>query len=523
MEFYSFILAIIGTICALAQVCIAIFSQDTFKKWYDEPAVGAEQFDSERFIKRSKFLFAFLFLSVIVSFLLWLIPQQYDWIIAISYVSPLICLLLFVRYAFMAKKSFETPSIIAPRGLWEILFNKIPSYVENAEGPYRIVLTQVGDVKGDELGKKLRDLEGKEIESLTPNNYELVENAYKQHTLDSSGTPLYEFDVYNNIKSVPCSQEPGLIHGIIVFVGTANSNTSVTRALRELAKRNPYVPMAYYSFSNYPGDDRIPPFTKLTGKEPKDFVNYLVLRHYSRCGYWKKLCNKYHRVVVGGMAFFGGVLLVLAAALIIKSRFCQTPLPSVESIKKSNRVRLANVFFENDSPARIKVWKMEGDKVNNIFNSGDGGDLSDFPKDKDSMIRDVLKNQVACLWVPKDIRPFTVWDKNGKQLFGRYFVDSCKVVVFNDAGDSYEVGWYKNKVKNSSLEDNRIRFMYSFDGIYAVEVVYDPVEYYRLFRKLIHTNQYLAKLQQFLLAFELMNENSVECNNCLREEKTTTD
>lgn len=54
--------------------------------------------------------------------------------------------------------------------------------------------------------------------------------------------------------------------------------------------------------------------------------------------------------------------------------------------------------------------------------------------------------------------------------------------------------------------------MYSFDGKYAVEVIYDPAEYYTLYRELLQSNSYLAKLQQYLLAYKLIDKERESSN-----------
>lgn len=512
MDVLSLILAVIGAICALLQVFISIFSLDSFNSSLGKQTVDDEdEFeDSERFIKRSRVVLVLLFVSIVVSLVLWQIPQKYDWIEVVSYINPLVCMLLFSGYAIMAKRSFNTYSIIAPKGLWEVLFNKIPSYIEKAEGPYRIVLTQIGDIKKEDLSKLIiQGPKGENHPTLPAGDiFTLVKTEYEKATIDS-GKPLYRFDEYQNIKLVPSSQEPGLLtHGIIVFVGAVDSFSLVTNALARLAKNNPYVPIAYYSFSKYPGKTHTPPYTRLNNKAPKDFVNYLILRHYIRCGYWKKLCNKYHRYFVGALILLGSVLAYFAINPLSHIKAEQKPLPS-PSAKMHTATKLTTVFFEGDSPTRVKVWKKVKDKPKNIFNSGDGGNLSDWPQEHDSsMVMDIMKARVACLWIPKDYIPITLWTKTGKRIKGSYERND-KVYVFEQNKFAYSVSWRSNTVKSSTLEDNRIRFFYSYDGDYAVEIVYDPDQYYKVSRKLLRSSLYLSKLQQFLLSVEILDQNGL--------------
>lgn len=537
-DYISIVLSIITTLCAVVQFIFEFpFNEDFVKASYGlEDTSQGEDYDlDDRFVIRSWVILILFSVSIIASVFLWIIPQKYDYIIYVSYICPLVSFVLLVLYAAMAKKSFDTDTIIAPRGLWEVLFNKIPSYVDNSESSCRIILTQIGDISGCEhvldsvctknksgLNQTKNKNGGNEIRTTSLSKCAQVLELKCQQ--DKYDTPLYKFELYPNISQIPVSMESDmLIHGIIVFIGISDSYSSITQKLKKLASKVPYVPIAYYSFTNYPIRTSSLPYTRLNDKQPNEFVNYLIFRHYARSLYWKRLCDRYHQYMkVVLSALFICVIGVTIWSLLNRN-LSQTPLPAV-STKPNLDVRLTNVFFEKDSPARVKVWKSDSTrtKAKNIFNSGDAGVKSDFPDDNSSMVWDVLKAQVACLWVPKDFLPLTIWDKNGKRINANYLRKE-KLLLFGVGDSACSVKWHPNPQKISSLEDERIRIMYSFDGYYAVEVAYDPTEYYSLYRKLLHSNSYLAKLQQYLVAFEILDKNgllSAERNTGNRPKET---
>lgn len=517
-------LAAITTICAVVQVFIAIYSQAIYVKYKDgtdSPSHGSDS-ETERFVTRSRIVLVLFLVSVFTSIFLWCLPQRYDFILYTSRICPIVSCIIFACYAAMAKKSFNTDSIIAPSGLWEMLFNKIPSFVNDAEGPYRIILTQIGNMSdykyklSEEYKNKNNQKEQEDKDEQNKpqlDNYTLLENEYKQYQLDESGTPLYRFENYPNINNLLCMLEPDVkIHGIIVFIGSSDSYSTITQTLAKLGKKASYIPIAYYSFSDYPTGTSIPPYTNLKGKQPCDFVNHLVLRHYTRSLYWKKLCDRYHYYMKIAFYALSLFLMCWVVRYFISSYFNQPSLPALSN-DSVDLVKLTNVFFEKDSPARVKVWKLDStnDSVENVFNSGDAGNKSTFPRYNSSMVKDVMKAQIACLWVPKDFVPLTAWDKAGKLIDSDYRRKS-NLLLFEIGDSACSVKWHPNPQKISSLEDERIRIMYSFDGIYAVEVIYDPAEYYTLYRELLQSNSYLAKLQQYLLAYKLIDKERESSN-----------
>lgn len=524
MDIISLFLTIVEAICALSQILLTAFSVGLFQGTKNNPqkSTGQNEIDSERFSRNSKWLIGLCAISFLVSVLLWIIAPKTDWTLLVSSIISIICIISLAIYAGMVKKSFDTDSIIAHKEFWQMVFNKIPSYVEKTSGPYRIILTQVGKFN-ESIFQKPSD-QTKSPETIPDLSfYSVVKDAYKDKTIGSDNAPLYQFEEYRDIQKVPSSQGPDyLIHGIIVFVGVTDTYDSVTKALRKLARSNPYVPIAYCSFTDYPGDCHIPPYTKLDKNYPEDFVNQLILRHYVRSGYWKKLCNKYHHFLKQ-LSLLALSIIFLLILIWARNSFIRKPLPSSSS--KDCAVELTTVFFENDSPTHVKVWVKDTIIKNgkpetvvlNVFNSGDAGVKSKWPNDHESMVRDVISSEVACLWAPKDFFPISIWDKTGNKVRGSYHRKS-KQYCFNVGDKPLSVAWYHNPKKNSDVEDTRVRLIYCSDGKYAVEVVYDSQQYYSLSRKFLKSNEFLAKLQQYLLSFKLLYESNA-FDNCASVEK----
>ena len=75
------------------------------------------------------------------------------------------------------KQSLTTRTILAPQNLWQVLFNQIPSYIEETDGPLRICLVDIG-VK-DEKQEDANDI-CREAEEVIENKVETVKKEIKE-------------------------------------------------------------------------------------------------------------------------------------------------------------------------------------------------------------------------------------------------------------------------------------------------------------------------------------------------------
>ena len=46
--------------------------------------------------------------------------------------------------AVLGRNSLDSRNVLSPRSLWQVLFNRIPSYLEECDGPFRIGIVKMG-------------------------------------------------------------------------------------------------------------------------------------------------------------------------------------------------------------------------------------------------------------------------------------------------------------------------------------------------------------------------------------------
>ena len=73
------------------------------------------------------------------------IPNTY---IISTLITFLVLLVAFVYASIQGKKSLDSRAVMAPKELWQMMFNRIPSYLEECDGPFRIYILKIG--MGDE-------------------------------------------------------------------------------------------------------------------------------------------------------------------------------------------------------------------------------------------------------------------------------------------------------------------------------------------------------------------------------------
>ena len=281
MPIFSIVLTMISTLCAVIQVVIILMSDsasgDAESRYAKKSKRGRKVGPQQKFRTRSKWILASATISVVSAMGLLIVPEPKFYVTLIAVGLIAFSLSLLFHYAGLARASFQTQEIIYPKGLWQVLFNKIPDYVENAEGPYRILLTQVGDFKGNDLvGESARNKTGKsDTNTEVENPVEKMKAASSHYHFKDENTRLYNFEEYTTLESIPYAPETSqMIHGIIIFVGESESEDEITDEIKVLADKLPNVPIAYYPCekSTYPGKAHIPPYTCLKDKRPEDFV-----------------------------------------------------------------------------------------------------------------------------------------------------------------------------------------------------------------------------------------------------------
>lgn len=525
MPIFSIVLTTISTLCAVIQVVIILMSDSAsggaesrhVKESKRRRKVGPQQ----KFRTRSKWILASAAVSVVSAMGLLIMPEPKFYVTVIAFGLIAFSVSLLFHYAGLARASFQTEEIIYPKGLWQVLFNKIPDYIENADGPYRILLTQVGDFKGNNLlGESAGNKTGKsDTNTEIEGPVEKMKAACSHYRFKDDKTCLYNFEEYTTLESIPYAPETSqMIHGIIIFVGEAESEDEITDEIRVLAAKLPNVPIAYYPCgkSTYPGKAHIPPYTCLKDKRPEDFVDYLIFRHYVRSGYWKKLCNKYHRWLTA-LLWMGCAALIVGlvsptARNLIQTRWYPISTPAIYSGNSTTENRsaitfLTKEFFDNYTPEDVKIWHRDSLKrINNIYCMSQGGGTSEGPKGDDSLVEDVLNAHIFLVWAPQDLIPYKVWDSNAKRIWGEY-INTDDSYLFKKEGKTYKVRWIKTEEEGKHKEDKKVRIIYSFDGNYAVEVIYNPHQFYfRPIKRAIASKSLFLDLQQYLVAMELLYE-----------------
>lgn len=422
-----------------------------------------------------------------------------------------VMLVAFFILAAKGKHSLESRCIIAPKKLWQVIFNQIPSYLEEIDGPLNIVLVDIGVDSYNSLGIEDEqnfiddNLGHKAIkERVIACKKDLIESAEKQFAKNK--TPLCIIKECKDLFSHRSDKQT--IHGIIAFIGNGLVVDEVNSRLHFLAKKFRYTPIGYVSYGAYPSS-KFPPYINLQGIAPQDYINHIIFRYYTRSRAWQRLARSYHKFFLWTSIPLLLMVLWIPVRHIIKNyrvECSKMVLTSPEEQdEKTNFTRLVNALLVSPRPHDVKIWEKidstEKAMYVNTYRYSEQGYTSSSKTDS-SMIARVMQAKCFLVYDKKAPEPYKVWNGDGKECEGYY--NQASEVYFVPDGDNYYIfKWIPKRRGPSIMDDNNIRAMYSYNGKKAVEIIYAEQDSTAIRNAIRHSDTYLLGIQQFLIAATL--------------------
>ena len=424
--------------------------------------------------------FGLYYVATIVLLYVGEVSDFYLYSTIVTYIVMLVCLLTL---AVKGRRSLESRNIVAPKKFWQVLFNKIPSYLEEIDGPLRICLVNIGIDENDSQWKNIRD------------------------ELKNKKTALYT--VEDDLDVLSSKSNKQTIHGVIAVLGVQLMIDEVTSKLHFIAQKFPYTPIGYVSYSAYPSS-KSTPYINLKAKDidSQDYINHIIFRYYTRSRAWQRLARSSHKFIL----WIGIPLLLFFLAIPVhllirnyRTECSKVVLFALEAQDdESNYTRLVNAMLISPKPADVKIWEkdiLRHDSIYNTHRFSEQGDTS-RGKNENSMIASVMKAQVFLLYDKGMSCPYKVWDREGKECEGNYIeCEDAFVAVVKDSVCVFR--WVPKRKGTLMMDDDNIRMMYSFDGLKAVEIVYNKDSKDTVREAVRHSDTYLLNIQQFLIAATL--------------------
>lgn len=399
----------------------------------------------------------------------------------------------------IGKKSLESRSVIAPKKLWQVLFNRIPSYLEECDGPFRIYILKIGIEEDGPQNESIDNLLSMEINKQIKHKIEQIRKSKEGQTFRENDKGLY--DIIENDDPFYHRTDKDNIHGIIVFVGHAVGTEKVDSQIHALADKFPNASIGYYSFGAYPAD-KYPPYINLVYLRTEDYIDHLIFRYYARSKEWQKLSKVYRNRFWALIC----VVAILLAAIIgsrimtnYRTEHSKIVLSAPESSQKSTFTKLVNSLLVSPKPSDVKIWvkSKTSDSVINTHRYSEQGYTSK-PQNDSSIIATVIKARVFLLYDVSLDPPYMVWTSDGNECKGCYYPNEDAYACVID-GKHYVFKWVPSKKNRKTYDDRRIRVMYSYDDTNAVEIVYAQRDDIVIREAARHSEAFLLPIQQFLI------------------------
>lgn len=422
------------------------------------------------------------------------IPNSY---IVSTLITFVVLVIGFICVSIQGKKSLESRFVIAPKELWQKMFNCIPSYLEECDGPFRIHILKIG-IEDEHLLKSDTDrLLANTINEQIAETIKAIKDGKAGQTFREDDKPLYDI-VLNDDPFYHRSDEDN-IHGIIVFVGNVIATEKVNLQLHTLAKKFPNASIGYCSYGAYPAD-LYPPYINLKHLRVEDYIDHLVFRYYARSKAWQRLSNAYHTSFKWLVSTIVLLIVAFAGHIMVqnyKFEHAKIVLSAPEKSVKSNFTRLVNSIFVTPKPSDVKLWEKMDNGIVNTHRYAEQGDTSTRQNDS-SMIATVIRARVFLLYDKTQGCPYMVWTSDGKECEGIYYAEDDAFSTWI-GGQHYLFKWVPSQKDRRTYDDMRIRVMYSYDNIHAVEVIYGNGDSKTIRKAAKHSDEFLLPIQQFLI------------------------
>ena len=442
------------------------------------------------------------------------VDEVSDFYLYSTIITFIIMLIAVFLLAAKGKRSLEYRSIIAPKKLWQVLFNQIPSYLEEVDGPLNISLVNIGvdNPNTPSTGEKLRMDDDNDLgrKAIWEKIEKCKENLKRSVEIFSNNvqTPLYTINESHDLFSHKSDKHT--IHGIIAFIGNGLTIDEVNSRLHFLAKKFKYTPIGFVSYGAYPSS-KLPPYVNLTGLSSQDIIHHLIFRYYTRSRAWQRLSRSYHKFFWWAAIPLALFLLAIPAHLLYRNYRAECSKMVItapeEQEDESNFTRLVNTLLVSPRPLDVKIWEKNDTlkdterRYINTHRYSEQGDTSSR-KGEYSIIAAVMRTQVFLAYDKKAPCRYTVWDQDGKECEGHYYSnDDSYVALVKDSVCVFK--WIPKRKDASVMDDNNIRLMYSYNGNKAVEIIYSEDSGDKVRDAIRHSDTFLLGIQQFLIAATL--------------------
>lgn len=416
----------------------------------------------------------------------------------------------FIYISRVGKESLKTRKIIAPKKLWQMLSNEIPSYLEECDGPFRIRIVKIGMFDERFKNDEDEDESGRKINDLVTGIIEKMKLGKEGQTFRSKETPLY--DIIEDSDPYYQRSDYGKIHGIVVFIGNRLSEEKVCSKLEGLANKFPNTPIGYRSFGTYPSGSQIPPFINLKWLRIEDYVDHLVFRFYARSQAWKSLADTYHKAFLNLTCILLVLMLAIPTGLITRNKKIEYSRIVLSETTRHDKIKdyrtlLVNYLLVDPKPLDVKLWRTkditskkidDSTIIRNYYRFSENGKCSGNITGS-TLIGQVMQAGVFLLYDASRPVPYVVWSGDGERCEGYYDKhENAFRTIINDKTFTFK--WIPGKNGKITYDDRRIRLMYSNDVNNAVEVIYGHSDS-RIIRKAAkHSDTFLFDIQRFLVA-----------------------
>ena len=506
IDIATFIVQLISTVVAVISAIIAAFKEKSIRNAPPQE-YSTMPYGYKEVLSPLKWIMRITFVVYFVATCIFLCLTDVPNFALVSTIATFVAMLIgFIIFATLGRNSLETRNVVAPRKFWQMLFNRIPSYLEECDGPFVIKIVTIG-VKEDRFGLRdeITDIENAIEEKIDQKINQIIAGKEGQ-TFRGDKKPLYNITFDNDLFDHRSDHEK--IHGIIVFVGNELSEQKVRSKIYALADKFPDTAIGFLSYGSYPSEE-IPPFVNLVSLRTEDYIDHLIFRAFSRNREWKRLSGRYHRAFVTSIVLIGVLLLGIPIGLMIRNYSVRdSMLLSVpEDNGKTDLTRIVDYMLITPHPSDVKLWKREcADTIVNIYRFSEGGDTSKSQR-SNSLINKVIQAGVFLFYDVSKSNPYIVWTCGGERCKTWYHKQQNAVTA--QVGDSlYTFKWVPSKKVGLSYDDRRVRLMYSYDDTTAVEVIYAYEDRNVVRWKAKYSSTFLLDIQRFLVAANMINKKS---------------
>ena len=491
MERFSLWMTIVGTVLTLIQTIVSIIKDRQSKKRMKEGR-SSYQHNNNRM-----FYFIITTSWFVIMLILWTLTIVFKWKnYIVIWCGFGFSILFMIVYAASALRSFETTYIYPPKALWQVLFNKIPSWLKNGnQKVFNFLVLKMDDSTAVEMAAR-------NIET----NYE--QNTNFKVEVQSCFDGIVPIDIREDFCGMLC---------LIGEKGCKNMET--IEASPEKCSNQPDnldLPIAY----SYIGCDSLKlKYEQVNESFLKDFAPSLIMRSYRRSKEWIGLCEKTYKalimsIILGAILFAGCVVLGSRMASYIMSppeelspKINNIDLRNVdvEAIRKDAGLKdyfdqISNYMFGDIMSPTVKIWLRNNDQtaLKNIYFSAGLDENTD--KGKGSLIGDVADNRVFVLWPGHESNEDVyIWAINGNRCAVKEKRSGEHVDFLIPAEtESRRIKWEKT----DNPKDNELSiYGFSYDGLLAIELDYSSISRYRNnVWKYLKTKAFRNEMRKFYVA-----------------------